>query len=109
VKLTNIKDLSKFRRQIFRHALNALYTDIGAFKLENETTLNRKLTEDEIKSRALLFRKIRGQFLKIFREKSNKSETDITAHVGWTVDEYKIFEDLPSRVRIKNLTKKIDQ
>ncbi len=90
--MSNIKDLSKFRSQSFRHTLNTFYNNVSEYKVISESTFNRKLTEDEIKSRAMFFRKVRGEFVMLFRIKNSKSEEQIADFVGWTLEEYKNFE-----------------
>jgi transcriptional regulator with XRE-family HTH domain len=94
--MSKISDFRQYRSGAFRVKLRSLYNEISSFSSRQEFS-KRNLTEDEIEFRARFFRRIKGEFIRIFRLKCKMTPEAVANFIGLTVADLEQFEagDLP--------------
>lgn len=90
--MAEICDIKQYRTVFFRNSLRSLYSEIASYGVRI-TGSKSPLTEQEIESRVRFFRRMKGQFIRLFRLKSKLTVQEVANSLGVSAENFERFED----------------
>src|SRR5688572_30361829 len=92
-QMSKVIELSNVKRDLFRAGIKDLYSDVLSFGVSSYQRLKRKaFSESEIRARIMFFRKVKGRFLRLFREKNGLSIEEVARAIGWRAEDLEKIE-----------------
>jgi hypothetical protein len=89
--MSKLSDLKQYRQRSLKHSLEDFYRELSE-RAAPLVLRDKPLTEDQIEIRAQAYREMRGKFVALHREKSNRSVDDISQQLEWSSTYYDAFE-----------------